>query len=345
MTPFLIGPGSTRYSSIRASNGKYIIIQGEHGFNVLYSIAGSPLRTLPAAMSHSSQAVFSRTDPDTIYYCADNRLMRYDCIQSASVVEKVFSEYTELVSEHAEGDISEDGEHLALCGRTPNGNEEVLIYSLVSHSVIKTYPLVKPFDGLKISGDRPILSDEFGIWDLRDASRLAPVNGHACIGSDAGRPVLLWCTSADRQVNSNTVKLIDIETGESRILETFDWDFAMQLTAGLDCVFVGVYDPKGERHSAILRVPFNGSAVKVLHEWKSAYRGYQSSPRPTHDNGLLLFTVDDGNQEKVFGLKVDEKPIEKPVFIEYAPGKEYPIVTQPKCPTCGSTIAGIRESA
>ncbi len=309
---------------------------------MLYAISGSPLRTLPAAMSHSAQVVFSRTDTDILYFCDANELRRYVVSRSVHELVHVFPEYSTLVVEHAEGDLSEDGDHLALCGKRPDGVEEVFVYSLTLGKQA-IFPQAEPFDGLKISGSHPILSKESGIWDLETGRRLTEVNGHACVGLHDGNHVLCYCTAADPQENANAVRLVQIESGESWILATFDWAYAMQLTAGPDCVYAGLYDPKGERLSQLWKLPYNASAGTLLHEWKSVYRGYESSPRPTYDQGLLLFTVDDGKQTSVWGLKLDEPKPERP-FIRYAPGKVYPLVTQPKCPTCGSELAGFRES-
>jgi len=122
---------------------------------------------------------------------------------------------------------------------------------------------------------------------------------------------------------------------------------AFHISAGPDFAIVSAYDPKGVQPFQIWKSPFDGSGCTLLHEWRSIYRGYESSPRGTYDDGLILFNVDDGEDVSVSGLKLETvSPAKKdePGFIEYEPNREYPIVTQPKCPTCGSTIAGIRES-
>src|SRR6476469_6875769 len=126
MTPALLGQGSVRYSSIRAGNGKWALLEQPNGFINLHSVAdGQLVRQLPRAIRSDTQAVFSRTSPDHVITVEENQIWQTNLAGNGeSEVVASFPEYVKLAADHAEGDLSPDS-YLALCGVREDGSEEV----------------------------------------------------------------------------------------------------------------------------------------------------------------------------------------------------------------------------
>ena len=350
MTPYLIGSGTVRYSSIRASNGKYVLVQQPNGFINLHAIEGKLIRTLPREIRTDTQPVWSRTSVEYVYTVEGNQLWCRHVITDAAELITSFSEYVSISAEVAEGDLSELG-CLALCGVFTAGSNEVFIYDIFRKKKLLATPVVA-FDGLKIAPDNQwILSRTSDPRDsvidgifLANGMKLASYNGHAC-PSDKG---LLWCSSADPKANANAAVLIPYEDpSRITVLKRFDWRYAMHITAGSDAGYVGVYAPDGSLPYQIWELPFAGGE-KLLFEWTGPYRGYDSSPKPTFGAGMLCFNRDNG----VWGMALTTAspaivdPSLKEIKIDYdsyVGNTDFIIRPQHKCPTCGSTIAGIFE--
>lgn len=297
MSPTLIGVGKVRYSSIRASNSKYILLEQNDGFIHLYGADGKFIRVLPRALRTDTQVMFSRVNPDVLHYVDLNDVMAYNIPLNGHQMVREFPEYVGFMPGPAEGDVTEAG-YIALAGILPDSRIEVLSYSVSMNDLPTKYPQDEIFDGIKMMGSHLILSKDSGIWDLTSGKQLTTVNGHACPYSNG----LLWCSAADAKVNQNAVCLID-DSG-IHVLKSFSWAYAMHITAGPDFAGVSVYDPTGLLPFQIWQVPFDGSGGTLIHEWKSIYRGYDSSPKASYSNGRILYNVDDGIKVSVWGLDV-----------------------------------------
>jgi hypothetical protein len=342
MTPSLIGPGSVRYSSIRANNGKWILAQAENGFNALYKrINGEFVRALPGALNHSAQVVFDRHDPNLLIYCDGNALMMYDVQADISDTLHLFNEYERLVSHHAEGDLSETS-HLALCGVKSDGTKEVFLYDAQRGVPSQRY-LAHDFDGIKAAGSHLLISNDAGIYDLTSGQPLTEANGHAAV---TGK-YLIWCSNARRDPWRNAVELIEIENPDNvRVLMDFGkLNYAMHLSASHDTAYCSVYDPDGILPYQIWELPFSGGK-KLLYEWSAPYIGYDSQPRATWSDGLLCFNKDGAVWTLDTDVVVPAVPMPAKAYIPYGPyagRSEFVIEPQEECVTCHSTVRGIYE--
>lgn len=333
MTPFLFGQGEVRLSSARASNGKYALVQRVDGWIELFTVDGKHVKTLPRAIRSDTQPVWSRTDPDDIFTIEGREVLRHNIAVGLSMVVASF-DYASLSSSHAEGDLTPDG-WLALCGVDEQGVEHAFAYN-VDTGEKGDVRQFRPgeIDGLKAAKDGWLLvSGERGIQAYQRVGQSHPVaaaNGHACSAVWRGRPVLVWCSAADPSIDDNAVVIIDIETGnDGRKLKSFPWAYAFHISGEI----VSAYDPTGELPYQIWRCPFDGSTPELLFEWRAPYLGYESQPRATISEGLVMF----GMNGSVCGLATDvvvpAEPIQRPreTRIDYSAyiGREFVMRPRP----------------
>jgi hypothetical protein len=313
---FQFGVGEVRISSARASNSKWALVQRTDGFIELYTVEGRRVRVLPRAIRSDTQPVFSRTSPDHVFTIDGVRIWRNSLIDDTVDLIAEFTQYINLSAAHAEGDLTTDG-WLALCGIDAHGDEHAFVYNLhtgVSGDVVH---LTETIDGLKAAyGGWLLVSSDTGIYAHRDGGsrQLTKANGHASTSVYQGRPVLIWCNAADPGYNNNAVMLVDIESGHSRILKSFDWAYAMHTSGEI----VSVYDPTGRLPYQIWHVPLTPIMMPVLlFEWTGPYHAH-ATPRASYSDGFVSFTRWDGLQRSVWGIRVDEKTKE--------PGSDEPVL-------------------
>lgn len=327
MTPTRIGEGKVRYSSVRASNSQYALLEQNDGFINLHKLDGELIKTLPRALRSDTQVVFSYADVNTVFYILENKIMSYDLSSDRHEIVKEFLEYVGFSANHAEGDLTPSGD-LALAGIRSDGGLDVFKYSIPTGVKGKAYPQDESgFDGIKVVGGTTtlsghlILSGDAGIEDLTISRKLTSVNGHACPCPKG----LLWCSAADAKVNQNAACLIDLQNGDIRVLKSFSWAYAMHLSSGLDFAVVCVQDPMGSLPFQIWQVPFDGATPVMVHEWHSVYRGYDSAPKGSYSEGRVLFNVDDGKSISVWSLdmglsvKFTPQPTSNRTRIDYSP--------------------------
>jgi hypothetical protein len=272
--PAWVGNEYSSMSPFNCDNTRLLLIKIDH-FG-LYGGSGAFLKDLP--IPASAEPRWSRIDPATFRYIAENALMSYDISDATVLTEHVFTEYIKI-SGRGESDISQDGDHFVFSGTRPDGAEEVFVYEISTGMKGTVYPQMIPFDGLKItSNNHAILSRAEGLWDLDTGKKITDANGHACPAVHNGKPVLLWCSSNSPTVNANSVAMIDIESGIMDILWTIPWDYAFHIAAcNQEWCVVSTDCPKKTLPSQCWKVYFDKIIpAELICDTGSIYTGYNS---------------------------------------------------------------------
>jgi hypothetical protein len=122
--------------------------------------------------------------------------------------------------------------------------------------------------------------------------------GHNDVGTYLGHDVLIWCSSNDPVIDANNVMLIDMVTGEKRVLLTLDFAYAFHVSCSRTHPWgtISAFDPKNVKPTMVLRVFFDGSAPLVqTANTGGIYRTYESAPKgTTDDEDVTVIAVDDG---------------------------------------------------
>ncbi len=323
---------------------------------VLCDDSGVYLRDSPIAASREPR--WSREVAREFFYVQGNAIRIFDTDGGTSGDVHVFDEYVSI-SGKGEGDWSKL-DALALCGLRLDGVEEIFTFSL-ENGKGRVFTSTKPIDGLKIdSKNRPIVSRVDGIFVLEPKPepwrKLVPVNGHAAVTDYHGRPQLLWCSNAESSPEhpwQNSCIMVDIETLERRVLANFGkLNFAMHISACDKGCLISVFDPMNILPAQLWWSDYEAPAV-LLYEFRTIIKAERkSSDHPkaslARDGSRAVFCVgtDDSIQAWMVKLGADTPTNLGGEFIDYAPyahKSEFAIVPQSKCPTCGSTVAGIAE--
>lgn len=315
MTASYMGSGSVRYSSIRANLGDSVLLQQPHGKVNLHGIDGYLKWELDGRIRTDTQPVFLDSTHVLVAGSDSNKLWKISLDRQATAeLIATFPEFASLSVEHAEGDLTEDG-YLALCGIDIEGKEWVFTYNIYTRQQGKLHHMYRPFDAVKATKDGYLLvsdkdADDQGVKvypPLGIPFTIVPKNGHACAAVYEGKPVFLWCSNK-RAVNwRNAVEMYDVVTGDFiRVLADFGTkNYAMHISAGPDAAYVSVFDPTELLPNQLWKTPFDGSIPTLLHEWRARYRDYESTPRATYSDGLILFNVDGGSSIGTWVVKDD----------------------------------------
>lgn len=187
----------------------------------------------------SAEPRWSRTDPNVFYYHAANQIWSFDVQTLARTLVQTFDGYASIDFCGGSSDLSEDGDHLAVCG---NGTD-VFVYRF---STATTFP-ARPLPGLcsaHVTPDNRVLVDACDRVDLYDidmasARTVAPFGGHLNIGRDRDRSeVLVIIASNDLApapgCESNGVEKIRLSDGAKTCLLPLYWGESAHLSVSDD---------------------------------------------------------------------------------------------------------------
>jgi hypothetical protein len=332
MTPVKItaaAPGTTiapLYSTVRISSvgSKWVLLEHPEGFMGLYTGTGTFVRELPAAISTSSRAVWSRTDPNVLTYLTGNMLESYNVASNVSLTLHVFTEYATIDDGGGEADLSLDGDHRVLSGiggSLPEGATDIFIWTLSAGTKGPVIRQSEPFDALKISANNHILLSRlksedptlvvpgvlYGIWDITASPHVPLLNqdGHGDVGIDTdGTPILLVTNSDEKPITladfPNGVVKVRIADGKQTGLISFPWTDAVDITmpaSGPVC-YVSTYGA-GEPSGNLYRMALDGSSdVLILAGINHAVQTYDGQPKfcvsAEGDRGWYAATEADG---------------------------------------------------
>ncbi len=127
-----------------------------------------------------------RTDPNVIYYTSGNQ-MKKATISGASVshsVVRTFSQFGDISFTGAEGDLSDDGDHMLIIG----GGSTVGVYTISTDTLGPTGS-VSGIDNCHLTPSNRVSCNHSGVIDLYDQSmnfvrQVLPFNGHSDVGMD-----------------------------------------------------------------------------------------------------------------------------------------------------------------
>jgi len=318
-------PGTTvgvEYSTISpfSFKNKWLLLTHPGGFFGLYTGDGVFIRELPSVIDTSSRPRWDRRNPDQLTYLNGKELCRYCLAEDRHESIYRFAEYASIDDE-GEADISLDNNHRVLCGTLPNGQQEVFVFELSTHTKGPVFAQAQPFDGLKITGaNEPILSKASGIFVLGPHQRqLTTTNGHACVGRDANGGILLWTNSNENPVTlpsfPNGVVKMRTADGHQTGLISVPWTDAVDITMpeSGDACFVSTYG--GTEHSGKLyRVKLDGSANTLLLDGiNHDVKNYDGQPKAavSRDGSRIVWsaTEPDGVTVNTWMLQLESLPI------------------------------------
>lgn len=286
------------------SDGTRLLLLEPHNFG-LYDVAAlkriGPLEWLGDS---ANEPLWSRKTPSIFYYHTVNFLCAFDIVTNLKWTVRVFPEYQIINFGNGEGDISEDGDHIAVVGTKPDSSRESFVYQI---STDQKGPIVSIDPGLDSVYLTPnsnlLISYPSGIF-LCDTSsgeirQITTRNGHKAVTRDAdGSECMVWLDDTD-----NFVKKIRLSDGQRTPLVGFDWSLAVHITCqrkGPFCI-AETYDPKNptstvQYANAILKVPLDGSPVTELLKHGSNSASYDGQPRCSisGDGGRFVYGSNQG---------------------------------------------------
>lgn len=310
----------TEYPSVDASDLgtlDFLLVEADH-----FGLWPAPMVDLPTKPA-SCEPRWSRTDPYSFYFHDPGGNSLLSCDVSAGEVATVvqFIDYVSISIGNGEGDVSEDGNHLAIIGTLPGGGWEVFVYNLATgvQGSILSVPDAQPIDSAYITPDNNVLisweaggTARFQGMELFDGNmnflrQIANANGHKGTARDAaGKECLIWTNSDENPATlsafPNGIVSIDLATGNQKGLLSLDWSLAVHISArpGLDFAIVETYaGPTITPESGwaaytneLLQVPLDGSPVTRLCHHRSVQGSYNAQPKATisRDGKRLLFS-------------------------------------------------------
>ncbi len=226
---------------------------------------------------------------------------------------KHFAEYVAIGSK-GEADLSEDCDHLVLCG----DNKEVFTYEISTGK--KSLALaVGPFDALYITPNNNVIIS----WGIAGTSfhtgvalydrnmvfqrQLTSYVGHKAVGRDADGSEIMVITDN----NDNAVKKVRLSDGKvTTILPPLDWSLACHISCPAQSGFCIVSTYGKNRAGEILQVPLDGSQAKVLEEHGSDSSTYDGEPRASvsHDGKLVAWNSNSAGLTDVYLEKLVDPP-------------------------------------
>lgn len=326
-TDILVPGVSNRYPTIDSWNCDCtrMLLEYPNGFVGLFTDDGTLIRRLPQ-ISTSSDAVWHRTDPRTIFFVERNAVKRLiiGATEALDVITipRMFSWYVPLatgdrngVSMKGEEDLSDDGNFLAFCGTKPDKTEWVFRLDLRSGTTSSAIniPLLPPgtsaFDNIYMTPDNNVLigyyTRGFGrfmgveMFD-KNMTFVRQITSYAAPHMDtlrnaAGDECIV--TSDDSSPAPVMIRLAD---GLKTHFPVYgDWTQATHYSApmGKSWFLVESYDPGTPDsplplNNAIHKYGLDGSRVTLRKHGASAV-DYEDQPKTSvsHDGSRFVYTV------------------------------------------------------
>jgi len=270
----------------------------------------------------SSNPVWSRTDPNVIYFhpVSSNQVKKYNLSTNAVTTEYTFSSYAQISFGNGEGDISWDGNYLPILADGRYG----FIYNINAKTVVGPKDLLGPTSTGGSGGEAPDVVDlttknkfvylwagsgsgvSFFDNQLNFIRRALNYSGHSDRAEDLdGSEILVITNSADASPIAdcqNGIVKSNLALGTQTCLQQLDWSLAVHISCNNGnqgwCI-VSTYDPS---HAGawkaytdeILLVNLNSSQTIRLAHTRSSNSAYERFPRAAlSGNGrYVLFDSD-----------------------------------------------------
>lgn len=320
---------SVEYSSICPFNAdnSYLLLQHTGGFIRLHDGDGKFIKVL-AGLATSSECRWSRSDPNKLFYIGGgNILKQYDVRNGQSSNVRVFTEYS-AISGLGESDMSEDGDHMALCG----DKREVFVYDMVADKKLPTFGAPAGLNGLYITPDNNVICG--GTTGVNMFSRLgvfmrklAQSQSHMDVMRDTnGDEVLIRLNGADNPPLAgcnNGVEKIRLADGKVTCLWAIGWSpkgGASSLAAHVSCpdkgfALISTYNTNGAQPSQVFKVPLDGLSREYLCDTGTSASSYQAQPKASisRDGSRFVYCSDkDGALDVWLGVLGAAQPTAPP---------------------------------
>lgn len=171
----------------------------------IHDVFGNLYSMLPGKIHASSEPRWDRKNPNLFYFIDGNKLCSFNIGEewnrNAIKVIREFTEYNIGISGKGEGDISEDGNHITLCG----DNKEIFLYQFSTNNTLKI-PWVLDIESLYTTPDNNvIISGHNEVWlfnvKANKLTQLCASDPHKDVIRDAtGNECLIW-TNANEAEN------------------------------------------------------------------------------------------------------------------------------------------------
>lgn len=262
---------------------------------------------------------------ELLYFIVGRSLMVFDFDKNSLNKVHEFNEYLEYTSDQkngvrglGEGDI-ENGK-IALIGENENGSKDIFLFDLLSLSKGLYLNTDKTFDNIYATPDGQVIVSwlasgplryqgvELFDKDMNFLRQLTTVNSHMDIGPRG----LVWCSSPDPVINSNSVYLVN----EQKSLFKVGWEYALHISCCKDFCVVSLNDPKGIAPFQLWKISYEGKQ-ELINTYVGSYKGYESAQKASvskDGSKIARCRFDEQNYfADIFGL--DEK-----IVIEDYPG-------------------------
>jgi hypothetical protein len=304
------------YSSVNPfnSDSTLVLVEKSGGSVQVRDLSGKIVRDNLSRFGvlPTSDAVWSRTDPHLFYYhtTPGNELRSYNTARDTATTLATFDEYETISFGSGEGDISDDGDHIAVIGDKKYG----FIYTLsttkkTSRVDLSRYGVPDSFDMTNGNGAVLLTYDPAGIFVFDAAMQFkgkkAAFGGHSDRASAEGKSFIIVANAADPAPLGNCpngVVSVDLESGTQKCLAHFDWSLALHISCNntnQGWCLVSTYAPGNPASrvayaNALVRVNLDGSAPTLLGTTSSSNADYTRFPRAaiSTDGTSILFDSD-----------------------------------------------------
>lgn len=315
-----IASSTVEYGTRRLGNctgTKLLILEPGH-FSLYDGVTLKRIEVLDT-IGDANEPLWHRTNPDIVYFHFEDTLMECNFATGLHTPIHTFTEYASI-SGMGESDLSEDGDHIVLCG----DGKEIFVYEISTGTKGPVTQAPKSFDSLYLTSRNEILvsvgrsadpqeaiDNPTGMWLYPSLRQIANADGHKMVGVFNGEPVLIWTNSDEKPVTlltyPNAIVMIRLSDGRQTGLLSLDWSLCVDICVptGANYAIVSTYsaDPKSTvaYANAILKVPFDGSSVTELCKHGSdASKGYDGQPRAYSDGKRVWFNSNKGGITDVY---------------------------------------------
>jgi hypothetical protein len=299
-------------SPFNSDDSRFLLVfQSYYG---LFDGSGNYITNLPFEVNSGSEARWSRTNPNILYYHTGNQLKQVNITTMALTVVHTFSEYT-AISGKGQMDISLDGDHLVLLGDSQymftyqistDTKSPVFDTGLVSYSVLYMGANNQVTISWAQSGTTRYTGVELFDVNMNFLRQLTHAAGHMHMGVDTnGEPILIWNNSADPLpvCGQNAVVKVRLEDGLQTCLLSLDFSLAMHISAADNTwAYVETYVPTDVNPASsawvaytneVLQIKLDGSQVRRLaHHRSRPFDSYVYEPKTTasRDGSKIIYS-------------------------------------------------------
>jgi hypothetical protein len=187
----------------------------------------------------SAEPRWSRTDPDVFHYHSAHQIWSFNVRTLAHTLVRTFDGYASIDFCGGSSDLSEDGDHLAVCGDVT----DVFVYRFSTDATF-TARALRDICSAHVTPDNHVLVDacdrvELFDIDMASGRTVAPFGGHLNIGRDRDRSEILLIVGSNDLApapgcEGNGVEKIRLPDGAKTCLLPLYWGESAHLSVSDD---------------------------------------------------------------------------------------------------------------